>query len=72
MTNLSTLFFLVKSESGNFEEGNLVNEIKWMEDIDSDLLVRAPEVAVRNILGFACSFTSMPSVLLDEIEVYKN
>ncbi len=62
MTNLSTLL----------ENGNLAEEIKLMEEIDSDLLVRAPEAAVRNILGFASSYTSIPSILLDEIEVYKN
>jgi hypothetical protein len=72
MTNLSTLYFLVNKESGSLEEGNIVNEIKRMEEIDSDLLVRAPEAAVTNILGFARSYMSMPSILLDEIEVYKN
>ena len=72
MTNLSTLYFLVNNESGNFEEGNQLNEIHLMEEIDSNLLVCAPEAAVRNILGFASSYTSMPSVLLDEIDVYKN
>lgn len=72
MTNLSTLYFLVNNELGNLEDGNIVNEINLMEEIDSDMLVRAPEAAVRNILGFASSFTSMPSVLLDEIEFYEN
>jgi len=72
MTNLSTLYFLVNNEPGNLEDGNIVNEINLMEEIDSDMLVRAPEAAVRNILGFASSFTSMPSVLLDEIEFYEN
>ncbi|MFA5816839.1 MAG: hypothetical protein WC865_14595 [Bacteroidales bacterium] len=72
MTNLSTLYFLVNNELGNLEDGNIVNEINLMEEIDSDLLVCAPEAAVRNILGFASSYTSMPSILLDEIEFYKN
>lgn len=72
MTNLSTLYFLVNNELGNLEDGNIVNEINLMEEIDSDMLVRAPEAAVRNIMGFANSFTSMPSVLLDEIEFYEN
>lgn len=72
MTNLSTLYLLVNNELGNLEDGNIVNEIKLMEEIDSDLLVRAPEAAVRNILGFARSYTSMPSILLDEIEFYEN
>jgi len=72
MTNLSTLYFLVNNELGNLEEGKLVNEINRMEEIDSDLLVRAPEAAVRNILGFACSYTSLPSILLNEIDFYKN
>ena len=72
MTNLSTLYFLVNNELANFEEGNELNEIHLMEEIDSNLLVCAPETAVRNILGFASSYTSIPSVLLDEIDVYKN
>ena len=72
MTNLSTLINLVNTELGNLEEGNILNEINLMEEIESDLLVRAPEAAVRNILGFACSYSSIPSILLDEIEVYKN
>ena len=72
MTNLSTLYFLVNNELGNLEDGNIVNEINLMEEIDSDLLVCAPSAAVRNILGFASSYTSMPSILLDEIEIYKN
>jgi len=72
MTNLSTLYFLINNELGNVENGNLVDEINLMEEIDSDMLVRAPEAAVRNILGFARSYTSMPSILLDEIDVYKN
>lgn len=72
MTNLSTLYYLVNVELGNVEKGNASDEIKLMEEIDSDMLVHAPEAAIRNILGFACSYTSMPSVLIDEIEVYKN
>ncbi|TSA37711.1 MAG: hypothetical protein D4R64_05055 [Porphyromonadaceae bacterium] len=72
MTNLSTLYFLVHKELGNVENGRLVEEINLMEEIDSDMLVRAPDDAVRNILGFARSYTSMPSILLDEIEIYKN
>jgi hypothetical protein len=72
MTNLSTLFFLVQSESGPVENGYLAEEIKLMEEVDSDMLVFAPESAVRNIIGFANSYTFMPSVLLDEIEIYKN
>jgi hypothetical protein len=72
MTNLSTLNFLVNCEFGNLEEGNIVNEINLMEDIESDLLVSAPEAAVRNILGFASSYSFMPSIILDEIEVFKN
>ncbi len=72
MTNLSTLFFLVNIESGLTEDGTLTEEFKLMEDFESDLLVCAPENAVRNILGFASSYTTMPSILLDEIEVYKN
>jgi len=62
MTNLSTLL----------ENGKLAEEIKMMEEIESDLLVCAPEAAVKIILGFASSYTSIPSILLDEIEVYKN
>lgn len=62
MTNLSTLL----------TNGNLAEEIKMMEEMNADLLVCAPEAAIRNILGFASSYTSIPSVLLDEIEVYKN
>ncbi len=62
MTNLSTLL----------KNGNLAEEIKMIEDMNADLLVCAPEVAVRNILGFASSYTSMPSVLLEEIEIYQN
>ena len=72
MTNLSTLYILVNSELGKLEEGTLVNDIKMMEEIDSDMLISAPEAAVRNILGFASSYTSMPSILLDEIDVFKN
>lgn len=62
MTNLSTLL----------KDGTFAEEIKLMEEIDSDLLVHAPEAAVRNILGFASSYTSLPSILLDEIEIFKN
>jgi hypothetical protein len=62
MTNLSTLL----------NDGNLAEEIKMMEEMDSDMLVLAPEDAVRNILGFASSYTSIPSVFLEEIEVFKN
>ncbi len=72
MTNLSTLLFLVNIESGLIEDGNLTEEFKLMEEFESDFLVSAPENAVRNILGFASSYTSMPSILLDEIDVYKN
>ena len=72
MTNLSTLNFLVYSESGSAEKVNLSEEIKLMEDINSDLLVCAPDAAVRNIIGFAYSYCTMPSILLDEIDVYKN
>jgi hypothetical protein len=72
MTNLSTLLFLVNIESGLVEDGTLTEEFKLMEEFESDLLVSAPENAVRNILGFASSYTSMPSILLDEIDVYKN
>lgn len=71
MTNLSTLLFLVNIESG-FEESNVPEEINLMEEFESDMLVCAPETAVQNILGFASSYTSMPSGLLDEIEIYKN
>ena len=62
MTNLSTLLF----------NGNLADEIKMMEDMDTEFLVAAPEEAVNHILGFASSFASISSVMLDEIEVYKN
>lgn len=62
MTNLSTLLL----------NGNLAEELKMMEEMDNDFLVSAPEAAVSRILGFASSFTSIPSVMLDEIEVYKN
>jgi hypothetical protein len=63
MTNLSTLL----------KNGNLAEEIKMMEEMDTDFLVlAAPETAVRNILGFASSFEAITSILLDEIEVYKN
>ncbi|MFA6125802.1 MAG: hypothetical protein WC699_00725 [Bacteroidales bacterium] len=72
MTKLSTLNFLVNVELGKTEEDSILNEINLMEDIDSDMLVRAPEAAVRNILGFARSYASLPSILLAEIEVYKN
>ncbi|MDD4646003.1 MAG: hypothetical protein PHY99_08450 [Bacteroidales bacterium] len=72
MTNLSTLYILVSSELTNLEEGHVVQEFSQIEEMDSDLLVRAPESAVRNILGFARSYTSMPSKLLDEIEIYQN
>jgi hypothetical protein len=72
MTNLSTLLFLVNIESGLVEDGTLTEEFKLMEEFESDLLVSAPENAVRKILGFASSYTSMPSILLDEIDVYKN
>ncbi len=72
MTNLSTLFFLVNIESGLEVNGNISEEIKLMENFDPEVLVEAPESAVRNILGFARSYTSMPSILLDEIELYQN
>lgn len=72
MTNLSTLLFLVNIESGLIEEGKQSEELNLMEEFDTDMLVCAPESAVRNILGFASSYTSMPSILLDEIDVYKN
>ncbi|MCX6224617.1 MAG: hypothetical protein NTV01_07690 [Bacteroidia bacterium] len=72
MTNLSTLLFLVNIESGLEENDNLSEDITLMEEFESDMLVCAPEAAVKNILGFASSYTSMPSILLDEIDVYKN
>ena len=72
MTNLSTLLMMVNLESEIDENGCNTDEISMMEDLDSDLLVCAPEAAVNNILGFACSYTSIPSVLLEEIEIYKN
>jgi hypothetical protein len=72
MTNLSTLLFLVNIESGIEEIGKLSEEINLMEEFESDMLVSAPESALKNILGFASSYTSMQSILLDEIEVYKN
>jgi hypothetical protein len=43
-----------------------------MEEFESDMLVGAPEAAVRNILGYASSYMSMPSILLNEIDIYKN
>jgi hypothetical protein len=72
MTNLSTLFFLVNIDSEHEESNGLEEELNLMENFESDLLVAAPEAAVRNIIGFASSYTSMPSDLIDEIEVYKN
>ncbi len=72
MTNLSTLLFLVNIESGIEENGKLSEEIKLMEEFESDMLVSAPEAAIKNILGFASSYTSVKSILLDEIEFYQN
>jgi len=62
MSKLSTLL----------KDGNIEEEFTLMEEFDTDLLVCAPDAAVRNILGFARSYTLIPSILLDEIEVYKN
>lgn len=62
MTNLSTLLL----------NGNLAEEIKKMEEMDTDFLVLAPEAAVRNILGFVSAYESITSILLDEIDVFKN
>jgi hypothetical protein len=72
MTNLSTLLFLVNIESDLEENGSFAEEIKLMEEFESDMLVGAPEAAVRNILGYASSYMSMPSILLNEIDIYKN
>ena len=72
MTNLSTLLFLVNIESDLEENGIIAEYINLMEESESDLLVSAPETAVKNILGFASAYTSIPSILLDEIDVYKN
>jgi hypothetical protein len=72
MTKLSTLYLLVKNEISGIENVNLEEDLIMMEELDSDLLILAPESAVRNILGFVHSYSSIPSVLLDEIDVYKN
>jgi hypothetical protein len=72
MTNLSTLLSLVNLEAELEENGNNTEDISMMEDLESDLLVCAPEAAVNNILGFAGSYAWLPSVLIEEIEIFKN
>jgi hypothetical protein len=72
MTNLSTLLMMVNLESEIEENGSNTEEISMMEELESSMLVCAPEAAVSNILGFASSYTCVPSVLLEEIEIYKN
>lgn len=72
MTNLSTLFFLVNTESANDEDGNLLEEIHLMETLDEEPLFAAPEKAIVNILGFAAAYSNLPSALVGEIEMMKN
>jgi hypothetical protein len=72
MTNLSTLFFLVNTESANDEDGMLLEEINLMEVMDTEPMFTAPEMAVRKILGFAASYSTKPSALLNEVEFFNN
>ena len=72
MTNLSTLFFLSSIKPESEEPGPQPEDIIMMEEMESDQLVSAPENAVRNILGFARSYSSVPSILLEEIDLYSN
>jgi hypothetical protein len=70
--NLSTLFFLANAESAKDEETKLLDEISLMEEMDSEPLFKAPEGAVKQILGFAAAYSAVSSVYLKEIDIFKN
>jgi hypothetical protein len=72
MMNLSTLFFLVNTESEKDEDSKLFEEINLMEEMDSEPMFKAPEGAVKRILGFAAAYSAVPSVYLKEIDIFKN
>jgi len=79
MMNISTLFFLVNSN-----EGSATDEARsmMMMDDDGDMaewlvnqqvsLTQAPEAAVSKVLGFAHSYSVMPSKSLEYIDLYEN
>jgi hypothetical protein len=72
MMNLSTLFFLVNTESEKDEDSKLFEEINLMEEMDSKPMFTAPDRAVNRILGFAASYSAVQSVYLKEIDLFKN
>jgi len=72
MMNLSTLLFLVNTEPGNEEDSHLVEEINLMEKIDTEPLFKAPEAAVRKVLGFAAACSTMKTSSIEEFEIIKN
>jgi hypothetical protein len=72
MMNLSTLFFLVNTDSEKEESSQLPEEMNLIEDLDSENLFKAPDEAVKKVLGFAASYMTMKSSYLDEMEMFKN
>jgi len=72
MMNLSTLFFLVNTESAKDEDSKLFEEINLMEEMDSEPMFNAPEGAVKKIIGFAASYSAVTSVYLKEIDIFSN
>lgn len=80
MTNISTLFMIVNSIEGSAgEEAGLEALMSDEESEYADWLIerhgqieRAPETAVRNILGFARSYKVLPSKSLEHIDLYEN
>ena len=72
MMNLSTLFFLVSKDSETEDDFRLLEETEMVAEAKNEILFNAPEKAVEQILGFASAYVSIPSVLMDEIELMKN
>lgn len=72
MMNLSTLIFLVNTEAGTDDFEKSLEELSLMNDFNAEPVVEPPEEAVSKILGFASAYVSMPSALMDEIELMKN
>ncbi|MCD6332082.1 MAG: hypothetical protein J7L89_02305 [Bacteroidales bacterium] len=65
MVNFTTLFFLVNQVEGPVENDE--------EDLKTDAwLIEAPEAAVRNVIGFARSYSLISSQTLEYIDLYEN
>ena len=79
MTKLSTLFFLVNESErlsaeliGWMDKMDDVQSLEMSEENEEPGLLKAPERAVKNIIGFTHAHTVVHSKNLDYIDLYKN